>query len=347
MPKQTIAIITGGKSPEHEVSLISAFNIAEAVDKSKFKTQIIGVSKNGVWYEIPLEEYSAACKIGSKESHKELVLQPFRNPAILYKDNLNQGISADVIFPIIHGTNGEDGTLQGVLTHLGIPYVGPNTLGSAIGMDKDVTKKLAELAGVKVVPSAIAYKGADIPYDRIIDELGLPLFIKPVNMGSAVGVEKVELASELESALNRAFEFDRKVLIEKAIVGREVETAILGNRILKVTGVGEIVIENDFYTYENKYENDKAKVVIPAQNLSAKSVKLIQEMALKTYRAAELSGMSRVDFFYVSDDEIYLNEVNTLPGFTNISMYPKLWAESGLSFTDLITELVGLAIEEA
>ena len=207
------------KSPEHEVSLISAFNIAEAVDKSKFNTLIIGVSKVGIWYEIPIEEYSSTCKIGSEESHKELVLQPFSKPAILHKDNLNQGISPDVIFPIIHGINGEDGSLQGILTHLGLPYVGPNTLGSAIGMDKDITKKLATLAGVKVVPSATAYKGDDIPYDRIIDELGLPLFIKPVNMGSALGVEKVELADNLKSALNRAFQFDRKVLIEKAIVG--------------------------------------------------------------------------------------------------------------------------------
>lgn len=347
MSKQILAIIAGGKSPEHDVSLISAYNIFQAVDKTRYEVQIIGVNKEGVWFHIPTEEYTSTIDIGSSKSHKELVLQPFSSPAILYKEDLKQGIAPHVIFPIIHGTNGEDGTLQGILSHLNIPYIGPNTLGSAMGMDKDITKKLAALAGVKVTPSKTVYEGDQIDYVGITQELKLPLFIKPVNMGSAVGVEKVNTAKELEVGLSKAFKFDRKVLIEKAIVGREVETAVLGNRTLRVTGVGEIVIEDDFYTYENKYENDKAKVVIPAENMSNKSIELIQEMALKTYQAVELSGLARVDFFYVNDNEIYLNEVNTLPGFTNISMYPKLWQVNGLSFTDLITELADLAMEQS
>jgi len=346
MPKQILAIIAGGKSPEHEVSLISAFNIYEAVDKSKFEVQIIGIDKKGVWYHIPTEEYSATCKIGISPSHQELVLQPFSNPALFYKENMGTSLHPHVIFPIAHGINGEDGTLQGLLTHLGIPYVGSDTLGSSMGMDKDITKKLTQAVGVQVTPSVTVYHGDQINYEGITQKLNLPLFVKPVNMGSAVGVERVNSAQELKEALTRAFKLDKKVLVEKAIVGREVETAVLGNRVLKVSGVGEIVVKDDFYTYENKYENDKAQVVIPVEGMSEKSVELIRSMALKTYKAVELSGLSRVDFFYVSDDEIYLNEVNTLPGFTNISMYPKLWEEKGLNFTDLISELVELALED-
>jgi D-alanine-D-alanine ligase len=245
-----------------------------------------------------------------------------------------------VLFPITHGVFGEDGTLQGVLTHLNIPYVGPNVLGSAMGMDKDITKKLAKLAGVQVTPSETHYKGDKVDVLKTIDNLGLPVFVKPVNMGSGVGVIKASDKNSLERAIETAFNFDTKILIEKAIVGRELETAVLGNNSPKVTSVGEIVIKDDYYTYENKYENDKAKVVIPAENLSNGSISLIQKMALTTYKALELEGLTRVDFFYVSDDEIYLNEVNTLPGFTNISMYPKLWENMGLSYAELITELI-------
>lgn len=345
MPKQTLAIIAGGKSPEHEISLISAFNILSAVDKSKFDCLIIGISKSGKWFMIPENQYSSTTEIGDSDVHEELLLQPFSNPVFYCKRNPTKSYHPDVLFPITHGVYGEDGTLQGLLTHLDIPFVGSNVLGSAIGMDKDITKKLAKLAGVRVTPSETHHKGDKFDLSQTIINLGLPLFVKPVNMGSGVGVIKAADKKSLEIAIETAFQFDTKILIEKAIVGRELETAVLGNNSPKVTSVGEIVIKDDFYTYENKYENDKAKVVIPAENLSKNSVALIQEMALTTYKALELEGLSRVDFFYVSDAEIYLNEVNTLPGFTNISMYPKLWENVGLKYTELITELVNLALE--
>lgn len=344
MTRKKLAIIAGGKSPEHDVSLISAKNILDAVDTSKYECEIIGISKEGVWYFIPSNIFDSNTQIGSNEQHIALYIQPFCNPAFS-NPSRDFEYHPDLVFPIAHGIMGEDGTLQGVLEHLNIPYVGPGVLGSAMGMDKDITKKLAALAGVKVTPSVTLRKNESYSEKAIVDQLGLPLFIKPVNMGSAVGVEKVNKVDEIKEALTSAFIWDNKVLIEKAIIGREVETAVLGNEIAEVTGVGEIIIENDFYTYENKYENDKAKVEIPARNMSEESIKLIQEMALKTYKAVELEGMSRIDFFYVSDDEIYLNEVNTLPGYTNISMYPKLWEERGLSFKNLISKLLELAIE--
>lgn len=345
MKKKNLAIIVGGKSPEHEISLISGFNIYEAADKTLFNCIIIGISKEGKWFMIPTDSFEKETIIGAKENHQPLLLAPYSIQPLLLKNNLEISLDIDVFFPIAHGINGEDGSLQGILKHLDKPFVGPDYLGSAMGMDKDITKKLAQQAGVPVTPSYTARRNEEVPYKTVIEELGLPLFIKPVNMGSAVGVEKIESENELEEGLARAFKLDPKVLIEKAIVGREVETAVLGNNDLRITQVGEIVVENDFYTYENKYKNNKAKVVIPAEGLSEKSVSIIQEMALKTYKAVELKGMSRVDFFYVSDEEIYLNEVNTLPGFTNISMYPKLWEHAGLNFTDLVTELVRLAEE--
>ena len=345
MSKKNLAIIVGGKSPEHEISLISGYNIYKAADKHIFECIIVGIAKDGQWYLIPTDTFESNIIIGSKKEHEPIVLAPFSDQPFLYQNKPQEKLKIDVIFPIAHGVNGEDGSLQGILKHLNKPFVGPDYLGSAMGMDKDITKKLAQHAGVPVVPSYTARFEEDIPYSEIIKELGLPLFIKPVNMGSAVGVEKIESAEQLKEGLIRAFKLDPKVLIEKAIIGRELETAVLGNSILKITGMGEIVVENGFYTYENKYENDKASVVIPAQNLSEKSVSIMQEMALTTYKALELKGMSRVDFFYVSDEEVYLNEVNTLPGFTNISMFPKLFEYTGLTFTNLVTELVRLAEE--
>jgi len=344
--KKTLCIITGGKSPEHEVAIVSARNILKAIDTHLFEAIVVGIDKKGVWYLLPNEDLDIEkLQIGASDKHIPLVLQPFSEQPFLYKKDVAIGFKPDVIFPITHGVLGEDGCLQGVLEHLNIPYIGPGVLGSAIGMDKDITKKIVSLAGVKISPSHTYYHVDNVNYTAVIKDLGLPVFVKPANMGSGVGVIKANTEIELQAAIKEAFLYDDKILIEKAMTGREVETAVLGNRNPKGTRVGEIIVSSGYYTYENKYENDSVKVEIPAQNITEASMQRIQEIAIKAYKALQLEGLARVDFFYEDDNNIYLNEVNTLPGFTNISMYPKLWQDMGVNFTTLITQLVECAME--
>lgn len=342
---KTVAIIAGGKSPEHDVSVISARNIYNALDSTLFRIAVIGISRSGQWYHLPDKAlFAEGLDIGNGETHQLLSLIPFHPQPIRLAADINTTIAVDVFFPIAHGVYGEDGLLQGVLEYLDRPYVGPGVLGSAVGMDKDVTKLLLQQNGIRVTPWLTYFKGDVIDYDAL-EKLGFPLFVKPANMGSGVGVEKADNLAELKQAIEQAFTFDSKLLVEKGIKGREVETAVMGNFSPRVTGVGEIVVEDGFYTYENKYVNSATKVIIPAERLSESAIALIQQTALKAYRVLQLEGMSRVDFFYVSDAAFYLNEVNTLPGFTNISMYPKLWEAAGVGYTALLSELVAIAEE--
>ncbi len=341
-----IAIIAGGRSPEHEVSILSAYNISKAFDSSEFEVLIIGISKSGVWYLIPKEHLSINnLQIGGHTEHKLLALFPFSKKPIRLASDINSSVEVDVCFPITHGTLGEDGALQGLLEHLNLPYVGPGVLGSAIGMDKDVAKCLLNHAGIRVTPWVMLFKDDTIDTESIESKLKYPMFVKPANMGSGVGVLKANNQAELLEAIKEAFNFDIKLIIETGINGREVETAVLGNLKTKGTGVGEIIVDSGYYTYENKYINGDTKVVIPAEGLSEKTVSLIQQTAKKAYRVLQLEGMSRVDFFYISDEEFYLNEVNTLPGFTNISMYPKLWEAEGVSYSQLLKNLIETAEE--
>lgn len=342
---KTIAIIAGGKSPEHHVSIISARNIYNAIDQTKFKVTVIGISMLGEWFHLENKAiFDEKIIIGKGADHKKLCVLPFDSNPLRYFDNVETYLHLDIFFPITHGVYGEDGMLQGVLEYLNKPYVGPGVLGSSIGMDKDVSKQLLQQNGIMVTPWHTYFKGDKIDFDGL-SKMGFPLFVKPANMGSGVGVEKADNIAELEKAIKIAFTYDIKILIEKGIKGREVETAVLGNLKTEVTGVGEIIVKNGFYTYENKYINGETQVVIPAENLSEETIALIQKTAQKAYRVLQLEGMSRVDFFYVSDQEFYLNEVNTLPGFTNISMYPKLWEASGLAYSDLLSKLIATAEE--
>lgn len=342
---KSIAIITGGKSPEHDVAIVSSRNIYKALDHTKFHISVIGISRKGEWFHLPEDTlFEEGIEIGASEQHFPLCLLPFDDQPIRHKDNIEIALSVDVFFPIAHGVYGEDGLLQGVLEYLNRPYVGPGVLGSSIGMDKDVTKLLLQQNGILVTPWQTYFKGDEINFQEL-EKLGYPLFVKPANMGSGVGVEKASNIDELKKAINIAFDYDIKILIEKGISGREVETAVLGNLKPEASGVGEIVVNNGFYTYENKYVNNETKVIIPAENMTDDTVQLIRKTALKAYRCLQLEGLSRVDFFYVNDNEFYLNEVNTLPGFTNISMYPKLWEASGLSYSDLLTKLIAIAEE--
>jgi D-alanine-D-alanine ligase len=342
---KSIAIITGGKSPEHDVAIVSSRNIYRALDHTKFHISVIGISRKGEWFHLPEETlFEEGIEIGASEQHFPLCLLPFDEQPIRHKDNIDIALSVDVFFPIAHGVFGEDGLLQGVLEYLNRPYVGPGVLGSAIGMDKDVTKLLLQQNGIMVTPWFTYFKGDEINFSDL-EKLGFPLFVKPANMGSGVGVEKANNLEELKNAIKIAFDYDIKILIEKGISGREVETAVLGNLKPEASGVGEIVVNSGFYTYENKYVNNETKVIIPADNMTDETVQLIRKTALKAYRCLQLEGLSRVDFFYVNDNEFYLNEVNTLPGFTNISMYPKLWEASGLSYSNLLSKLIETAEE--
>ncbi len=351
--KLTTAILCGGTSPEHEVSMNSARNIYKAIDKTKYDVVVIGVSRSGQWLHLPEDEFMSLSSIESGNVGYPLMLMPGAENPVQYLptqsaiSNPKSAIKIDVVFPIIHGPFGEDGTLQGLLALLGLPFVGPNTLGASVGMDKDFTKRLLRDAGILVAPWVLLRKHETPDYQAIAEQIGYPMFVKPANMGSSVGVSKAEDLVELKIAIATAFKFDTKVLVEQGLKGREIETAILGNvEDLQVSGVGEIVMEKGFYDYESKYISpDAAKVVIPAENISETDVQNIRETALRAFQVLGLEGLSRMDVFLLEDGRVFVNEPNTLPGFTNISMYPKLWMQAGVTYPDLIDKLLTLAIK--
>ncbi|SNY77826.1 D-alanine--D-alanine ligase [Pantoea sp. GL120224-02] len=350
MAKQRVGIVFGGKSAEHEVSLQSAKNILEAIDKSKYEVVLLGIDKQGEWH---LNDASGfllnadnPALIALNRSGENVALVPGSASQQLITRQQAQPLSQlDVIFPIVHGTLGEDGSLQGLLRMANLPFVGSDVLGSAVSMDKDFTKRLLRDAGLKVAPwiSVTQAQRARLDAQAVIDQFGLPLFIKPANQGSSVGVSKVDHIDDLAAALDLAFTFDRKVLIEQGIKGREIECAVLGNDEPEASPCGEVVVHDAFYSYDTKYISaDGAQVVVPAA-ISEQASEVIRAVAIRAFQALECFGMARVDVFLTESGEIVVNEVNTLPGFTNISMYPKLWQAAGLSYNDLITRLIELA----
>ncbi|MDI9279354.1 D-alanine--D-alanine ligase [Pantoea sp. EABMAA-21] len=350
MAKQRVGIVFGGKSAEHEVSLQSAKNILEAIDKSKYEVVLLGIDKQGEWH---LNDASGfllnadnPALIALNRSGENVALVPGSASQQLITRQQAQPLSQlDVIFPIVHGTLGEDGSLQGLLRMANLPFVGSDVLGSAVSMDKDFTKRLLRDAGLKVAPwiSVTQAQRARLDAQAVIDQFGLPLFIKPANQGSSVGVSKVDHIDDLAAALDLAFTFDRKVLIEQGIKGREIECAVLGNDEPEASPCGEVVVHDAFYSYDTKYISaDGAQVVVPAA-ISEEHSEAIRAVAIRAFQALECFGMARVDVFLTESGEIVVNEVNTLPGFTNISMYPKLWQAAGLSYSDLITRLIELA----
>ncbi|KFD20881.1 D-alanine--D-alanine ligase [Tatumella ptyseos] len=352
MTKQRVGIIFGGKSAEHEVSLQSAKNIIDAIDKTKFEVVLLGINKQGYWQLNEQSDFLLHAHdpqhIALNRSAREVALVPGKEQQQLVERNALAPVpQVDVIFPIVHGTLGEDGSLQGLLRMANLPFVGSGVLGSAVSMDKEVTKRLLRDAGLQVAPFITAYRNRQEAIDpaAVIAELGLPLFVKPANQGSSVGVSKVHHAGELLPALQEAFRYDRKVLIETGIVGREIECAVLGNDQPEASHCGEIVLSDEFYSYQTKYINEKgAQVVVPAE-ITPEADTRIREIALQAFQALECCGMARVDVFLTPDDQVIINEINTLPGFTNISMYPKLWQASGLGYSELITRLIELAFD--
>ncbi len=345
-----VVILFGGRSAEHEVSILSARNVLNALDRTRFDPVLIGIDKQGRW-----RAQSEKMLAGATGDPRQLRLEdeaPIVAVATAPSSITHLLGADDVIFPVLHGTYGEDGTVQGLLELADVAYVGAGVLGSAIGMDKDVAKRLLRDGGIPVVDFRVV-SVADLREDASVAvahaaALGYPLFVKPANAGSSVGVSKVIGPAGLEPALRAALAFDRKVLLERGVDAREIEVAVLGNDRPVASVPGEIVVHHrdGFYSYDAKYvDADGAAWQIPA-NLPKEVAARVQELAVATFRTLELSGMARVDFFVErSTSEIFVNEVNTIPGFTAISMYPKMWEASGLSVVDLVTRLINLAIE--
>lgn len=337
--KKKVAVVFGGRSTEHDVSRISAYSIIKNIDKSLFDVVMIGITKKGEW--LPYSGSIEAIPDGSWEN--------FANPT--GRICLEKGIAAmekcDVILPVLHGQNGEDGTVQGLFELLDIPYVGCGILASAAGMDKAYTKIILNDAGVPQCRHIVAYRhileeNPDAYADVVAEKIGFPCFIKPSNSGSSVGVHKVKTPAELSAALMDAQKYDRKILIEEFVDGREIECAVLGNIKAKAATPGEIKPSKEFYDYEDKYIKGSSISCIPA-DIDADKAEQIKKLALKAFAALDCSGLARVDFFLKKNGTILLNEINTLPGFTDISMYSKMWISEGISYTDLLTELINLA----
>lgn len=347
--KLNVAILFGGKSVEHQVSLLSAKNVIDAIDRKRFNPILIGIDKQGRWILRNHSNFllnSESPKLVRLNKVGDFVaLIPESKGKITNLSNIGKHKTIDVVFPVLHGTLGEDGTVQGLLKLADIPFVGASVLGSAVGMDKDISKRLLRDAGIPIA-KYLAYKDVDtMNYEYIVKQLNLPFFVKPANLGSSVGISKVKSKKEFKKAISKAFEYDTKILIEEYIKGREIECSVLGNENPIASIAGEVIANDDFYTYEAKYINENGAVLnIPAK-LDKKTQKKIQALAIRTFKILSCEGLGRVDFFLTENGDILVNEINTLPGFTSISMYPKLWEISGIKYTDLITKLIELALE--
>jgi D-alanine-D-alanine ligase len=384
MEKLRVGILFGGRSGEHEVSLLSAASVLNAIDKEKYEVVPIGITKDGRWLtaehaenlltgKLMLEPRNLragdpdmtasaavlargeAVVVPPEPVHRQSGLVPFQTDAAMMRRASDRAINVDVIFPVLHGTFGEDGTIQGLLELADIPYVGAGVLGSAAGMDKDVMKSLFIAAGIPIVKHVTILRSAweNDPKQvqkRVESKLIYPVFVKPANLGSSVGISKAHNRKELGPSIEEAAKFDRKIVIEQGVGGkkekaREIECSVLGNDEPVASLPGEIVPGKEFYDYTAKYLDEGSELIIPAK-LTKTETKKVQDLAVAGFKAVDCSGLARVDFLMEPKTrKIYLNEINTMPGFTSISMYPKLWAASGLEYADLIDRLIQLGIE--
>jgi D-alanine-D-alanine ligase len=355
MSKLRVGLLFGGCSGEHEVSISSASAIAQALttgaNAEKYELHPFYIQKDGRWQSSEVAAQVLASKTAiSAEHNSERTASEAKTSLWQFPAGVEQ---IDVWFPILHGPNGEDGTVQGLLKLMQVPFVGSDVLGSSAGMDKIAMKMIFAEAGLPQV-KYVAVTRAEVwsnacvfpkVCDRIETELGYPCFVKPANLGSSVGISKVRTRAELEAALDSAASYDRRIIVEAGVVAREVECAVLGNDNPKASVVGELTFTSDFYDYETKYTAGAADLFIPA-NIPADVVSQVQERAVQAFTALDCAGISRVDFFYVeSTGEVLINEINTLPGFTATSMYPQLWAASGIPFPELVDQLIQFALE--
>src|SRR5882724_5173173 len=343
-----VGVLFGGRSGEHEVSLASAASVIRGLDPAKYEALPIGITKEGHW-----RIGAGAQKMLPEVLRGGQAVMMTADPTDASLVPLNGGGAGqhlDVIFPVMHGTFGEDGTIQGLLDLAGLPFVGAGVLGSAIGMDKDVAKRLLQVAKIPVVPWVTVHRHEwerdPVQIQEVIEsEFEYPVFVKPAALGSSVGMTKVHSRAELAPALNLASEFAMKILVEKSVNAREIEVSVLGNHEPKASVPGEIVPHREFYDYTAKYLEEGTALIIPAK-LKPAQIKKVQALAVAAFRTLELLGMARVDFFLEKKGgKVFLNEVNTIPGFTSISMYPKLWEATGIPFRELIDRLIALALE--
>ena len=351
--KLIVGVVFGGRSVEHEVSLMSAKSIITNLDTNKYKVFPILIEKNGTWRRVEIEEW---LKEGELKVFRNSELTPSLNPnkPALYeisKDRIIKDYRVDVLFPVLHGTYGEDGTVQGLFELMGVPFVGASVLGSSIGMDKITMKTLFRAAGLPVVKFIGIYQhnwktGKEKIRKEILYEIGIPCFVKAANLGSSVGIIKVKSEDKLDEAVEFASEFSTRIIIEKAVLTpREIEVSVLGNENPIVSYPGEIVPHREFYDYLAKYIEEGTELIAPTE-LEEGLVRKFQEYALRAYKAIDCTGMARVDFLMERDTyEIFVSEINTIPGFTHISMYPKLWEVSGIRYRELVTRLIELALE--
>lgn len=329
-----VIVLFGGESAEHDVSCVTAAHVLQALDTNKYRITTVGITRQGQWVLVTAHANDKLVVAGTPISITEIVAQV-------------RSEERAVVLPLLHGPLGEDGTMQGVLEVANIPYVGSGVLGSAVAMDKGVAKQLLEANGIPQ-PKYVSLREphiTDAALQHAIDTLGLPVFVKPANMGSSIGVSKANTIDELRAAIQVAIAYDEWVLIEEAIVGREIEVGVLGNLEVRTSVPGEIVPGNDFYDYNDKYESDSAQLKIPAP-LTTVETEAVQKLAAVIFHTLRAEGMARVDFFYEQGKRGFLcNEINTIPGFTPISMYPKLWQASGISYSGLLDELIALAFD--
>jgi D-alanine-D-alanine ligase len=357
MKKLNVGILFGGKSGEHEVSIVSALSVYHALDKQKYNVTLIGIDPAGRWLLpdqarlLAQSENPRLIKLNQEKATVSLLPYTHAQQLISVDSSVSTFTHLDVIFPVLHGTNGEDGTVQGLLELAQIPFIGSGVLGSALCMDKEVSRRLLKAAGIPVVPSMSVhseeYSEAPDAFLAKAERLfGYPYFVKPVNMGSSVGVHKVKDRASARKLVDDAFQYDLKVLFEKGVAARELECSVLGNETPRASIVGEIIPRHEFYSYEAKYMDDNgAELCIPAKNLSPELAIKVRDLAILAFKVLDCRGLARVDFFLDRETgELFLNELNTLPGFTKISMYPKLWEASGLPYSALLDELIQLAL---
>lgn len=350
--KINVAILFGGRSPEHNISLLSARNVIDQIDRNLFNPILIGIDKHGKWH---LNEGSL--KLLNAEDPNRVELGDYSTPVLISQNTDEHTLMAqssheilakiDVIFPVLHGTYGEDGSIQGFAKLANLPCVGCSILGSAVGMDKDVTKRLLRDSGIKVADfiTIRRHVNDDISYEEVALKLGNTLFLKPANLGSSVGVSLVQNKDEFYKGLRFGLSFDPKVIVEEQVKGRELECAVLGNIQPKASTVGEVRTQGGWYSYDNKYVDNKGSQIIIPADIDQATLSRCQSLAIRAYRMLECEGMARIDMFLRENGELLINEINTIPGFTDISMYPQLWNASGVPYKELITKLIQLAIE--
>lgn len=338
MSKQNLAIIFGGKSTEHEISILSAKSILKHLDRSGFNLSVIKIDTFGHWWL--MDENNLDDNSGVPVT---LIPGKPKTELISLKDG-SLITNLDVAFPVLHGVFGEDGTIQGLFKMVDLAFVGCDVLAASSCMDKDVTKRLLRDSGINVAPYLIATNQHIPSFEEVENELSMPVFIKPANLGSSVGVYKVSDKAEYDEKIRQALGYDHKVLIERLIIGKEVECSVLGNEEPKASLPGEIITNTDFYDFESKYvDSNASRTQIPA-SITEEQIDVVRETAVKAYQTMSCQGLARVDFFVTKDGEVMINEINTLPGFTNISMYPKMWEASGIGYSELLSLLIELAI---